>query len=113
MLGFWVQGVSIATTTSDTPNSIQSISLVPGNWIIFGNATIALGATYAKLSISTTNNSIDTFYQVAMQDTTGGAPVINISRGVPITTTTTFYLIAQASTTVNVASVIFYAMRVG
>ena len=111
-LGFWVQGVSIATTTSATPNTIQSISLVPGNWIIFGDAFFQNGVTFASLSISATNNSNDTFFQVAGQSV-GGSPVLNISRGVPLTNTTPFYLVAQANTAANVSSIMFYAIRIG
>lgn len=48
-----------------------------------------------------------------MMQLASGAPVIGVTRGITISTTTTFYLVAQSSVTANVTNVIMYAMRVG
>ncbi len=110
-LGFWVQGVSITTSTSNTANSIYSISLTTGNWIIFGNAFFPNGLTFVSLSISSGNNTNDNFYQVALPIT--GSTAINITRGTNIISNTTFYLVAQASGAATLSSIIMYAMRIG
>ena len=110
-LGFWVQGVSLSTTTSATATSIQSILLIPGNWIIFGNAFFPNGLTFVSLSISNTNNLSDAFYQVALPVV--GSTAINITRGVTVSTNTTFYLVAQASGAATLTSIIMYVMRIG
>jgi len=112
-LGFMIQGVSVSTQTSSTANTIQSISLVPGTWIIIANATFAAGVSYALLSISTTNNSRDFFYETLMQLPTTGGPAITVTRFAVPVVTTTFYLVAQASATANLTNTYIQAMRVG
>jgi hypothetical protein len=112
-LGFWAQGALVATQTSTTSNTIYSVVLPAGSWILVGNATYAAGVTFAVLSISTSNNALDTFYQVVMQNVSGGGTCINITRIASISSTTTFYLVAQASTVANISSAYFQVMRVG
>jgi len=65
------------------------------------------------LSISITNNTADPYYEAVGQVSNSGAPVLNVTRLSNISTTTTFYLVAQASGTASVSSTIIQATRVG
>jgi hypothetical protein len=111
-LGYWVQGSLIATSTSGTANTIWSISLDPGSWIIVGNGTFQVGASIAILSISTTNNTRESYYEVIINISAGG-PALNITRIPKISVTTIFYLVAQSNVVTNVSSTVLQAMRVG
>ncbi len=112
-MGYYVSGTSVATATSSTPNTIQSISIPVGSWILFGNATYQSGLTYAVLSISSTNNTRESSCEVQIISITSGQPVINITRGVSLSSSITLYLVAQSSSAANVANIAFYAIRVG
>ena len=112
-LGYWVQGSLIATSTSSSPNTIYSISLAPGNWIVVGNATFQVGVTYAALSISATNNTRDNFCEVLTTSSGSVGPALNITRFVNPNVTITIYLVAQASSAANVSSTYIQATRVG
>jgi hypothetical protein len=111
-MGFWLNGSLIATSSQVSATTIYSISVVPGNWILVGNATFAVGVSLAVLSISTTNNARDNFYETIMYVTSGG-PGLNITRIASISVTTTFYLVAQSNVAASVSSTYIQAMRVG
>jgi hypothetical protein len=111
-LGFWIQGSLIATSTSFTPNTIWSIPIGAGNWIVTGNATFQNGTAWAVLSISASNNNIDSFFQVVVNASSVG-PAINITRLVTAASATTLYLVAQANGAASLSSTVIQAIRVG
>ena len=84
-----------------------------GTWILVGNATFQAGTISAILSISTTNNNLDSFYQVATHPANSGSPTINITRISTVVTNTTFYLVAQANGVSNLSSSVIQVVRVG
>ena len=113
-LGSLITSTIISLSSSAVPNSLNSLALTPGSWIIIGNLTYnTYTGPYALVSISSTNNSVDTNSEVVMLFSQSGNPVMNITRALTITSNQTWYLITQSGASVSVIYVNFYAMRIG
>ena len=99
-------------TVSGQPYNLNSIAFTPGSYILISNVTFnSITASYAAISITTTSAAIDQNSEVVVFVT--GAPVLNLTRAVTITSNQTFYLIGQCGSTNTVVFVNFYAVRVG
>ena len=107
-LGWTVNGTGVGTTT---PGNIASISLTAGSWIIFANLYFP-AHTSREMSISATSNTIDNNSQIQVNGSTGTG-VSNLSRGVVLTSTTPYYLVAISTPSVTTQNTFFYAVRVG
>ena len=100
-------------TVADQQYNLNSIALTPGSYILISNVTFnSITSSYAAISITTTSATIDKNSEVVYVNVSG-APVLNLTRAVTITSNQTFYLVAQCSQTNTVIFVQFYAMRIG
>ena len=97
-------GSAVALTTV-TPANITSISLTPGNWLVFGLcaylATSTTTISYTACSISNTSATL-IGGQTTLQTTPGGSTALNTGQSastqlVQLASTTTYYLVAQSS----------------
>ena len=102
MLGGGHTGTALGTTT---PGNINSISLTAGAWIIIANLFYP-GTTFREMSISATSNAIDTNSVFSES----GAGSFHLTRGVVITATTTYYLVATSIPSVTTQNQVFYAI---
>lgn len=109
-------GSAVSLTTATAAN-VTSISLTPGDWIVWGNICTSPGATTTvsvfQGSISTTSATFPTApnggawvlapYSLSSAGTPECLPVGMLT--VSISTTTTYYLIAQATFAVSTNAV--------
>ena len=105
--------MSSGTVVSSTPTTVNSLTLPAGAWIIFGNITYnAFAGDYSIASISQTNNATDTTCMTTLRWNGTAQQNIGVTRGVVPTSTTTFFLVGQASGGVAAINVTMYAIRV-
>jgi len=106
-----VSGAAVSLTTA-TGASVTSISLTAGDWDVYGALTYSLNAStvvaYLGGGASATNNTLPAanyYFLTSYTNVSGVAPTITIPRQrFSLSTTTTIYLIAFASFSVNTAS---------
>lgn len=101
---------SAVSLTSGVTKSVTSIVLDPGEWLVFGTASVEVGTTfnYSIVSISSTNNTLDTSKQNRFSQLDGRGVLPNVEPTcvvgparflVPTATTLTVYLVVRAGFT--------------
>ncbi len=114
-LGNLIAGPNIAgTVVSSTATTVNSVTVPFGSWIIFGAINYnSYAGDFATGSISSTNNVVDNTCILVLRFSGTFTQQMSLTRGVVVSSTTTFYLVGQTSGGVATSSVTMYAIRVG
>ena len=115
----YLGSVISATTTSgtvvnSTATNVNSISLPPGIWLVFGNITYNnFAGNYSAASISATSAAQDSSCITTIRFSGTATSNINVTRGVIVSgSNQTFYLVGQVDSAVATNSAYFYAVRI-
>ena len=114
MIGYSIStAVALFTlTNAGQAYSVTNVSITAGVWFLSGNAIfpVSVGG-YGQLSISSTNNVINNTLLAKVSPVSDSVGA-NVSGMVSVTTTTTYYLVAQVGTGTTIGNINFQAVRI-
>jgi hypothetical protein len=114
MIGYSIStAVALFTlTNAGQAYSVTNVSITAGVWFLSGNAIFPVSVgTYGQLSISSTNNVLNNTLLAKVSPVSDSVGA-NVSGMVSVSTTTTYYLVAQVGTGATIGNINFQAVRI-
>ena len=111
-LGYLITGTGSTSSVTSVPTTIRQLTLTFGVWLLISNVYYSTPGTYYQLSISVTNNGIDSSY--ASINTGVPGAVAQVTRIVNTTTSGfgPWYLVGGCSVSSAISNIVFTATRI-